>query len=112
MEMTNYEELADKIETLDRRAKLEQIAEESAELGKACLKLIRAMGNGNPCTITQGEATKEFIEEYCDVVLTSEILMRELYTECDYDVYEYFKEMADKKIKRWKERLEKANEKA
>lgn len=104
--MDNYEHYAKEIAKVDRRAKLEQLAEESAELGKACLKLIRATGNGNPCNVTEEEATKKVIEEYSDVAVAAEYLMSELQAECDYDVYELFHDIASKKIRRWSERLE------
>ena len=56
----------------DTRTMLEQLAEEGAELSKAALKLIRALGlNGSPTPVTEAKATKELKEEVDDIVLTA-----------------------------------------
>ena len=55
---------------LDARAKLEQLAEEAAELSQAALKLIRATGlSNNPTTITREEALQNMHEEIIDVLM-------------------------------------------
>ena len=55
---------------LDARAKLEQLAEEAAELSQAALKLIRASNLcNNPTTITKEEALRNMHEEIIDVLM-------------------------------------------
>ena len=55
---------------LDDRTKLEQLAEEAAELSQAALKLIRATGlSNNPTTITREEALQNMHEEIIDVLM-------------------------------------------
>lgn len=82
-------------EHLDRRAMLEQLAEEAAELSQAALKLIRAEGNGNPTPISRYEAQEKLIEEYADVRLCCDLLRVE---ERDSIILE--------KAQRWIRRLE------
>ena len=54
---------------LDERTKLEQLAEEAAELSQAALKLIRAQGLSNNVTpITEQEALENLREEIIDVL--------------------------------------------
>lgn len=47
---------------------LEQLAEESAELTKAALKLARIKRKENPTPVQSDEALSNLIEEYTDVV--------------------------------------------
>ena len=55
---------------LDDRTKLEQLAEEAAELSQAALKLIRASELcNNPTTITREEALQNMHEEIIDVLM-------------------------------------------
>lgn len=60
---------------LPDRELLEQLAEESAELSQAALKLIRAKGmSQNPTPISEGEALASLKEEANDVLIVLEIL--------------------------------------
>lgn len=52
---------------LDEKELLAQLAEECCELGQAALKLCRAVGGGNPTTISSKEAYSAIIEEVADV---------------------------------------------
>lgn len=76
------------------RDKLEQIAEESAELSQAALKLIRAYKlSGNPTPMDSGEAMNNFCEEIQDLlcvlrVFFSEKLWAYLSDVENYDKYE------------------------
>lgn len=54
-------------ENTDRRALLELLAEEAAEVSQAALKLIRAEGNGCPTGITQKAAICDLLEEISDL---------------------------------------------
>lgn len=94
---------------LERRARLEQLSEECNELAKACLKLVRAEGNGNPCTITEEEAIDSVIEEYSDVTVAADALMQDLKDSVDYDIYDRIEMIAEAKIKRWNDRLERGS---
>ena len=53
---------------------LQQLAEESSELAQASLKLIRAMGNGNPTPIALADAKAKMIEEANDVAMCLDLL--------------------------------------
>lgn len=101
----------EKILSVDRRAKLEQLAEECCELGKACMKLIRAEGNGNPCSASFEEAADKVVEEWSDVLVAGEYLMEMLQPDCRYDISARVEEIAEGKIKRWQERVKEADEK-
>ena len=57
-------------------AALEQTAEEADELGQACLKMCRALGNGNPTPRSPDEVREMIVEEYTDVRLCIEVLKR------------------------------------
>lgn len=58
------------INRLDDRTKLEQLAEEAAELSQAALKLIRAKGlSGNVTPISEKEALQNVNEEIIDVLM-------------------------------------------
>lgn len=48
-------------------ATLEQLAEESAELAQAALKLARILRMENPTPVTAAQARQELIEEWTDV---------------------------------------------
>ncbi len=56
------------IKHLPIRDKLEQLAEEAAELAQAAIKLIRACGNTNPTPISAVKAEEKLIEEVGDVL--------------------------------------------
>lgn len=86
---------------LGERELLEQLAEESAELGKAALKLIRVMeGSKNPASISKKDAQDNFYEEIRDVLCVLLIILPEQEWEDLVDgVYTYYK------LDRWLERL-------
>ena len=59
------------------RSKLEQLAEEAAELAQAALKLIRAMPSDNPTPIDAKTAWGNLLEEMADVQLCFDVLIEE-----------------------------------
>lgn len=89
----------DKVEyirdNVDQRTLLEQLAEESAELTQAALKLIRALGlSNNPTPVTAEQAYLNVTEEVGDVELLLSILeIRK------YEIRDMFK------LDRWVKRL-------
>lgn len=86
---------------LGKREKLEQVAEESAELGKAALKLIRAKKlSYNPTPTTLDEATQNFYEEFRDVLIAMRVTLSPNKWANLIDVDN------SPKFKRWYERLE------
>lgn len=61
--------------SLDYHDGLQLLAEESAELAQAALKMIRAGGfNSNPTPITEDEAERRLLEEIGDVLITLQAL--------------------------------------
>ena len=75
-EKKTYEECRNYISaSLTTRTILEQLAEESAELSQAALKLIRASGaSENRTNISVSEAEKNLIEEIRDVLMIIDLL--------------------------------------
>lgn len=59
------------------RSKLEQLAEEAAELAQAALKMIRAMSSDNPTPIDAKTAWGNVLEEMADVQLCFDVLIEE-----------------------------------
>ncbi len=57
------------IDRVGESAMLEQAAEESCELTKACLKYSRLLRNENPTKKTKEECVKNLIEEAADVLI-------------------------------------------
>lgn len=53
---------------------LAQMAEEAAELAKACLKLRRAILGNNPTPVSEDEAMEAMTEEWADLLLCKEML--------------------------------------
>ena len=84
------------IRELPVETRLIQIAEESAELSQAALKLIRAMHGDTP--VTQDEATAHLIEEIADV----SVCMTALH---DVAPMRDVCEVISKKAERWEVRL-------
>lgn len=89
---------------LSEREKLEQIAEEAAELAQAALKCIRAnpaIKSNNPTPVISGEAYSKLFEEFRDVLIA-------MYTKC-YDNPKRWSELLDiqesGKWLRWEGRL-------
>ncbi len=88
---------------LGEREKLEQVAEESAELCKAALKLIRAKGlSDNPTPVSLDEATQDFYEEFRDVLIVMRVTLSPSKYASLLDVDN------SPKFKRWYERIEEA----
>ncbi len=86
---------------LGKREKLEQVAEESAELCQAVLKLIRAEGlSDNPTPTELNEASQNFYEEFRDVLIAMRVLVSPAKYASLLDVDN------SPKFKRWYERLE------
>lgn len=82
------------------RDKLEQIAEESAELSQAALKLIRAYKlSGNPTPMDSGEAVKNFCEEIQDLLCVLRVFFPEKLWAYLSDVENY------DKYERWANRI-------
>ena len=75
-EKKTYEECRNYISaSLTTRTILEQLAEESAELSQAALKLIRASGaSENRTNISVSKAEKNLIEEIRDVLMSIDLL--------------------------------------
>lgn len=110
-------ELASKlieIEHLNRRAKFEQVAEECGELGQACMKFVRAEGNGNPCRISKDEAFEQVIEETADLFLAIDGMLydikAEYYDRTGIDIFRKIEAVYDFKAYRWNDELKKKKE--
>lgn len=94
-------------ESVDIRAKLEQLTEECGELIQASMKLIRALGNGNPTRVTKEEAVAKLLEEWSDVEVAAIYILRMLEPMVDYDIYDFVDRIGEYKEKRWIERVKK-----
>lgn len=96
------------------RAQLEQVTEECCELGQACMKLTRSIGNGNPCMIPPCIATDKVVEEISDTLVAIEYLINKMekYGLIDYDVWKRIDDIGADKVVRWAKRLEDDNGKA
>lgn len=97
--------IKDEIDMLDRRTRLEQVAEECGELAQACLKLIRAEGNGNPCRISKEEAMDKLIEEIADLDLAIDKIVNDLAKNERPDIYKTINSTYQAKKERWIEEL-------
>ena len=93
---------------VDLRAKLEQLTEECGELAAACMKLIRAIGNGNPCNVTEEQAISKVLEEWSDVEIAAVFMLQMLEDRCDYDIYERIDKIGEEKTARWQKRVQEA----
>ena len=68
-------------------ALLDQLTEECCELGKAALKVVRAMGEGTPTPVSVGEARERLVEEIADVMVMFALLKVGFLTEVEnYDI--------------------------
>lgn len=84
----------------DRRALLEQLAEEAAELSQAALKLIRAEKlSDNPTTTHVSIASEQLIEELADVLVAADAVGVPVLESCD-----------NSKWRRWAVRIRKEHE--
>lgn len=97
-EMVNKEDLKYIKENLSTNDAYCQLAEEAAELAHAALKVIRAINNTNPTPKIFLEAIDTLNEEAADVFNALYVVI---------DDYEFIKvrDIAKRKMKRWKERL-------
>ncbi len=93
-----------KIKDLSESARLEQLAEEAAELAQAALKLARIQRKENPTPVQESEARRALDEEFADVLLCGFYTGLRA-TPMDERVLNY----VVSKEQRWKRRLE-ANE--
>lgn len=75
-----------------------QMAEEAAELSKACLKYVRAHKGNNPTKDSEDVYLKGIIEEFTDVQVCAEAID----ITADSDIH-------DSKIHRWADRIRKKN---
>lgn len=78
---------------------LTQLAEESAELSQAALKLRRALTGINPTPVTVDEARKSLVEEAADVYNVLGLLLD---AEDNAEIYSIIR----RKKERWLKRLE------
>lgn len=97
--MTNLEYVQDRVPIEEVLA---QLAEEAAELGKAALKLRRAIDGTNPTPVTIEQASDNLAEEIADVLLCLEVI------EFDIDDVEELRQAMNAKLKRWVNRLQEA----
>lgn len=105
-----WDHMNNKIEdSVDIRAKLEQLTEECGELIQACMKLCRALGNGNPTKVTKDEAIAKVLEEWSDVEIAGIYILRMLEGMVDYDIYEKIDEIGKFKEQRWIDRVQKGD---
>ena len=92
------------IETIGTEAVLEQLAEESAELAQAALKLARKMRGVNPTPKEEDECWDNLIEEMADVKVCEE----QLQLGCGF--WKVLNDIAQEKTARWEERIAHAND--
>lgn len=84
-------------------ATLEQLAEESAELSKAALKLARVIRGENPTPVSYGEAVDSLTEETADVRNCLKVLTDAFPISLNTENTE------QEKMNRWLDRLEQNN---
>lgn len=88
-------------DTLPTRDKLEQVAEEAAELSQAALKLIRAYGlSENPTPTTCEQALSDFSEETQDLFCVLRLVFTDSRWERMMNIDDY------PKYRRWARRIE------
>lgn len=93
--MTNIDDLIEVLQkAVPEPALYEQMAEESAELAKAALKMSRILRGENPTPVTRYEAEEMIREELSDLFTVCLVL------DTDYDIF-----YVEKKLKRWAERV-------
>lgn len=90
--------------TLQTRTLYEQLAEECSELSQASLKLIRALGNGNPTPVDYADAYSNLFEEVIDIQIVLETLQVPSWLE-----RESLKDLYAEKLDRWYGRVKEAN---
>lgn len=93
------------IKSLSEPVRLEQLAEESAELGHAALKLARILRGENPTPVPEVLAAEKVMEEAADVQTALSVLSSAQWYDEDKVMHIQWK-----KSERWKERLRKREE--
>lgn len=94
---------------------LAQLAEESAELAQAALKLRRAYDGTNPTPKTVGECLDNFKEEFGDVLLCIELFVQSVEDTPEgvgidsATIVDQAYDIVERKEARWLERLQKAH---
>lgn len=86
---------------LSASALLGQLGEETAELGKAALKLQRVLMNENPTPVTMEEALDALIEEIADVICAMDVVMHKLHINLEVVV----EPIIEEKAARWADRV-------
>lgn len=86
---------------LSEPARLEQLAEEAAELAQAALKLSRILRAENPTPATEENARKNLIEEIADVMVVVDSL-------ADTRMLRDIGEKCTEKKDRWEQRMKQA----
>ena len=89
------------IKNLSEPVRLEQLAEECAELGHAALKLSRILRGENPTPVGEAQARENLIGEIADVLVTVDTLIN---TRTIRDIGEKCTEKKD----RWETRMKQA----
>ena len=89
------------IKNLSEPVRLEQLAEECAELGHAALKLARILRGENPTPVSEAEAREALVREIADVMVCTDALTD---TRMLRDIGSYCTEKKD----RWEQRLRQA----
>ena len=92
------------IETIGTEAVLEQLAEESAELAQAALKLARKIRGVNPTPKEEDECWDNLIEELADVQVCKEQL------NLGFGTWKVINDIAQEKTERWEERIAHADD--
>ena len=89
------------IKNLSEPVRLEQLAEECAELGHAALKLARILRGENPTPVGEVQARENLIGEIADVLVTIDSLVD---TRTIRDIETHCTEKKD----RWEQRMKQA----
>lgn len=89
------------IKNLSEPVRLEQLAEEAAELAHAALKLARILRGKNPTPIPEETARKNLTEEIADVLVTVDAVT-------DTRMLRDIGEKCTKKKDRWETRMKQA----
>lgn len=90
---------------IPKEAMLELLAEESAELAQAALKLSRIIRKENPTPMREDEAVRNLIEEMSDVLYIIDCVINEGHVLKDPDtVYRKINAVKIFKQERWKQR--------
>lgn len=86
---------------LSEPARLEQLAEECAELGHAALKLARILRGESPTPVVEAQARENLVEEIADVLVTVDAVT-------DTRMLRDIGEKCTEKKERWEQRLRQA----